>query len=119
MSIFQTILILVTVALLSVGQVLFKLAAMEIASLGSGSLVGLLNQKLIIALLVYALATGMWVLALTRTPLSLAYPFVALAFIIVPVLSYWWIGEPIKLNTIVGAAIIFLGILVSVVNVNY
>lgn len=116
MSFLQTILILVTVGLLSVGQVLFKLAAMEMANVDKGIFVSIINQKLFIALLVYALATGMWVLALMRTPLYLAYPFVAMAFIIVPVLSHWLIGEPLKLNTLMGALIILIGVWVSSTN---
>lgn len=72
------------------------------------------NSKLIIALIVYAAATATWVAVLRITPLTLAYPFAALAFVIVPVLSHYFIGEPIKLNTLVGAAIIFLGVIVSV-----
>ena len=115
-GILQIILILATVGLLAVGQVLFKVAAMEIANLDRGILVSILNQKLIIALVIYAIATGMWVLALTRTPLYLAYPFVALAFVLVPILSHFWIDEPIKIKTIVGSVIILVGIIVSVIN---
>jgi undecaprenyl phosphate-alpha-L-ara4N flippase subunit ArnE len=116
MNFLQIILVLATVGLLSIGQVLFKLAAIEIVNLDKGIFVGIVNQKLIIALVVYALATGMWVLALMRTPLYLAYPFVAMAFIIVPVLSHWLIGEPLKLNTFIGALIILFGVWISTIS---
>jgi drug/metabolite transporter (DMT)-like permease len=51
-----------------------------------------------------------------RTPLYLAYPFVAMAFIIVPVLSHWLIGEPLKLNTFIGALIILFGVWISTIS---
>lgn len=114
MNVYQIILITITMFALSVGQVLFKLAAIDMDTKNLAPWLIFLNTKLIIALVVYAAATAAWIAVLRITPLRLAYPFAALAFIIVPLLSYYFIGEPLKLNTVIGAAIIFLGVLVSV-----
>jgi drug/metabolite transporter (DMT)-like permease len=114
MNIFQITLIVGTITALSVGQILFKLAAVEMVLKSHNFWLNFLNFKLLIALIVYAVATATWVVVLKSTPLRLAYPFAALAFVIVPVLSYFFIGEPLRLNTIVGAAIILLGVIVSV-----
>ena len=38
----------------------------------------------------------------------------ALTFIIVPVLAYFFAGEPLTLRTLAGAAVIMLGVLISV-----
>ena len=111
MSFSQIMLILSTIVLLSIGQVLFKLAAMEMKNIDISSL---LQPKLILALCVYGIATVLWIAVLRYTPLGLAYPFFGLAFLIVPVLSWLWMSEPINLNIIVGGSLILIGIWISV-----
>jgi multidrug transporter EmrE-like cation transporter len=111
MSFSQIIFILSTIVLLSVGQVLFKLAAMDMKNI---DIFSLFQPKLILALCVYGIATILWISVLRTTPLVLAYPFVGLAFLIVPVLSWYWMNEPINLSTIVGGAIILIGIWISI-----
>ena len=50
----------------------------------------------------------MWVL---RTlPLSLAYPFMALAFIIVPLLGHFLLHEPIGWRNMIGGLLIAFGV---------
>ena len=104
-----------TVFMLAVGQVLFKFAAdgINIAQKGFVGAV-LLNKWLIVALAVYFVATVLWLLVLRKTPLNVAYPFVALAFIFVPVLGHYLLNEPLRLQSLVGAALIGAGVWVSV-----
>jgi len=114
MTILQLLLILFTVFLLSVGQILFKIAANSIVLTSSGLLPSLVNAKLIIALAVYSVATILWLIALKGVPLRMAYPFAALAFFIVPTLAHFLLGEPLNWNTYIGACIIALGVFVSI-----
>ncbi len=114
MSLGQLSLILLTVIALSAGQILFKMAAGSFEFSVAGLINGLLDIKLIIALVVYFFATIMWVFALKSTSLRVAYPFVALAFFIVPVLAHFLLGESIKWNTFAGAALIAMGVWISV-----
>lgn len=111
MSLNQIILLLLTVVLLSVGQVLFKLAALEMKNFDISSFI---QPKLILALFVYGIATLLWIAALRETPLHIAYPFIGLAFLIVPTLSWLWTNEQIGLNTLLGGVIILVGVWVSV-----
>ena len=111
MSFNQIILILLTVVLLSVGQLLFKMAAMDMKNI---DIYSLLQPKLILALCVYGIATILWIAVLRHTPLRIAYPFVGLAFLIVPVLSWFWMDEQISLNTIVGGTVILVGVWIAV-----
>ena len=111
MSFNQIILILLTVVLLSVGQLLIKMAAMDMKNI---DIYSLLQPKLILALCVYGIATILWIAVLRHTPLRIAYPFVGLAFLIVPVLSWFWMDEQISLNTIVGGTVILIGVWIAV-----
>lgn len=74
----------------------------------------LFSWKLILALSIYAIATLMWIIVLRTTPLRVAYPFIALGFVIVPVLSHYLLGESLSWKTFAGAFLIGLGVWVSV-----
>lgn len=114
MSLVQFFFIMLTILALSFGQILFKLTAsnLELSVLGFAS--ALVNPKLIMALVVYFMATIMWLFVLRVTPLRVAYPFAALAFFIVPVLAHFILGESVNWNTFAGAALIAIGVWVSV-----
>ena len=114
MSLHHFILTVLTVLALSIGQILFKLAARGLD--GTESLVSqiMVNHYLWIALTVYAVATIFWIGLLRQIPLSVAYPFVALAFFIVPVLGHWILGEPLRWQNLVGAVAIVVGVWISV-----
>lgn len=104
------VMIVATIALLGFGQVLFKYAA---TSIEFGNFRSYLSMPLACALIVYAAATVAWLAVLARVPLSTAFPFYGLAFLLVPLLSVWILGERFRWSTIVGGAIIIVGIVIS------
>ena len=99
---------------MSAGQILFKRAAMQITP-GAGPWVldvaRLPTMWLAVAL--YAGATILWVRILTNVPLSRAYPFAALAFVLVPAAGYVLFHEPITLRYALGASLIIIGVAVA------
>lgn len=113
MNYFEVILAIGTVIGLSCGQLFFKLAGQTLA--GEGPLVErvLWNTHLLVALLIYASATAAWVSLLSRVPLNVAYPFTALAFVVVPLLSALFLGEALRWQTMAGALLILTGVWVS------
>ncbi|MBV5299904.1 MAG: EamA family transporter [Rhodoferax sp.] len=114
LSLSQLVLVSLTVLTMSAGQILFKLAARGMS--GSSSWVSqiVLNRYLWVALLVYLSATALWVALLRQMPLHLAYPLVALAFFFVPVLGHWFLDEPLRWQSLLGALVIVLGVWISV-----
>tara|TARA_B100000579_G_scaffold322150_1_gene271873 strand:- start:127 stop:462 length:336 start_codon:yes stop_codon:yes gene_type:complete len=64
------------------------------------------------ALIVYASATLFWLFILQKIPLSIAYPFTALAMVIIPVLSIFLFQEKLSLNYWIGATLIVIGIFI-------
>lgn len=113
MSLNQTILIVLTVILLSIGQVLFKMAALKIDFKNGIFLSSFFEPILVLALVVYLVATFAWILVLRSVPLSSAYPFAALAFFVVPTLAFLFLGENVSLKTYVGAVVISVGVYLS------
>lgn len=101
---------------MSLGQLLFKLAADDAKTGSTRAFVGglLLNRHFVIAVVVYAAMTFLWVWILTRVPLSRAYPFIALAFVFTPMLAFLILGESISPRYFVGVAFILAGLMVLV-----
>ncbi len=112
------ILYLVSVAgLLSVGQVLLKIVALRAADAapGAGLLINMLSIPLFwITGVVYGLVMVFWVWILTFIPLSLAYPFLMLSLVIVPILCYFFLSETITSRYWIGLALMTLGAYVLV-----
>ena len=114
MSFLQFSFIILTVIALSTGQILFKMAASDLEFSIVGLINSIFNIKLIIALFVYFCATVMWLFVLKSTSLRIAYPFVALAFFLVPILAHFLLGDRLSWNTFAGAGFIAIGVWVSV-----
>lgn len=103
---------LLCVLAISVGQLMFKKAAASItAPLTVSSL--LHNGWLFASLVLYGMTTLVWVWILRSAPLHLAYPFMGLAFLIVPTLAWMFLGEPLHWRTIAGGALIMVGVAVA------
>lgn len=106
---------LLTVTGLSIGQVLFKMAANRMHDGSALWKTVFTNQHLWWALVVYGLSTILWIAVLRELPLRLAYPFVGSAFFIVPLLAHFFLDEPLQWQSLAGAALIALGICIATI----
>ena len=96
------------------GQILFKLAALRVSPerpFTEGIVALLQNGYFLSALAGYFALAIIWVWILSFTPLSRAYPFVALAFAVTPIFSAVLLSEPLTTRLIVGIAVILCGLL--------
>lgn len=107
--------LLVFVLVLSGGQLLFKLAAVSAPTVDKfGALMPLAkNPWLWAAVILYGVSVVLWVIILQKIPLSTAYPFTALCFVIVPLAATALFQEPYSVKTLLGAALIMGGVYVS------
>jgi len=108
----QTIQVIIVVAVISVGQILFKYAATKSASQDAG-LLAMLNHFSIIAIIIYGIATFLWIHVLRQVPLTQAYVLMSGTFIIVPAVASLLFGEPYGIRTLVGGLIIVGGVYVA------
>ncbi len=100
---------LLCVVCISIGQLMFKQAASALPA--QPHLVDwLFNGWLIASLALYGVTTLGWVWILRHAPLHLAYPFMGLAFLIVPTLAWLFLGEPLHWRTLAGGALILAGL---------
>lgn len=114
MKLSEILLTLTCVTGIAVGQILFKLGALALSGASDNNWQRWFNSYLIIALCVYGIATLLWIWVLRTIPLHVAYPLMALAFLIVPTLSYAFLGEPFPLKTAIGGVLIILGVYISI-----
>jgi drug/metabolite transporter (DMT)-like permease len=97
---------------LSIGQILLKIAADQIAVAKDAPLWlrAVSNPFLIGACLLYATTTGAWVWILSGAQLSRAYPFVVLSFVLTPLLAFVLLHERLTPGYLVGMALIVAGL---------
>lgn len=119
------LLLIVSVAFAASGQVLFKKGMNSFVDLSfSGGITGILKTLVTIVfspivfsgLVLYVLSTVLWLIALSKTDLNVAYPFTALTFILVMAASYFLFSEQLPVNRLVGGGIICLGIIITSIN---
>jgi len=102
------IMLVVCVLAISIGQILFKVAA---GTNAHGSfLMKLMQPSLLLALFIYGAATVFWIWLLQTVPLNVAYPYMALAFLFVPLMSLFFLGEKVELSTWIGSVLIVIGV---------
>lgn len=112
MNTLQLGLTLVSVLAIAGGQLLFKLAAQNAERSAAGFPWEFASGYMAAALAVYAAATLLWVWVLKSVPLNIAYPFMGLAFIVVPVFAWMLLGEPLDWRHLAGGLLIIGGIAV-------
>jgi drug/metabolite transporter (DMT)-like permease len=101
--------------MLAVGQLLFKATADRLPPIERVADLrhAFAYPTLWLALALYGLATLLWVFLLQRVALAHAYPFAALAFVLVPFGAAAVFGERLSSGVLVGAALIVAGICIS------
>ncbi len=105
-------LVLASVVMIAGGQLLFKLLG---ARIQAG--VPYLDPKLIGiavgAVAVYGLATVLWIHVLRTLPLTKAYPFMALSFVLVPLGGILFFSESVRLPYALGITLIVAGVILT------
>lgn len=105
-----TILCVVSIA---AGQVLFKVSANSMNK--TGSLFAFETLAVFFCTMVlYGITSIGWVLILRRAELGKVYPFMALAFVLVPLASRYFFGERFAPSYFIGTVLIMAGIVVTV-----
>ena len=110
-------LILLSITSSVAGQTVLKLGVSrpgaEEASAGLVSLVRMIigSPLVLLGLVFYGIGALAWIAVLSRMDLSYAYPFLALNFVLVTLVSWLVLGESIPALRLVGIAVICVGIL--------
>ena len=101
---------LVCVALGSTGQVLLRAASLLAAKAPERGLAAWYTWTSVFAVAAYVVGMLLWVWVLSRVPLTQAFAFFGLSFLVVPVLANRWLGDPTTPFTWIGGGVIMAGI---------
>jgi multidrug transporter EmrE-like cation transporter len=112
------VLILTGVGLNAAAQLLLKVATRPLAHFGvfntdvlSSSIVILFkSMPFWTGMLCYAASVCVWVAALSKAPVSTAYPMLSLGYVVVAAVSVAWLGETLSPAKMLGIALICTGV---------
>jgi multidrug transporter EmrE-like cation transporter len=110
--------ILSGVALNAAAQLLLKYATRPLAHLSEFGMQTLLHSTVILfnsaffwgGMLCYATSVCVWIAALSKAPVSTAYPMLSLGYVVVAGVSALWLGEALSAAKVLGIALICAGV---------
>ena len=108
-------LLLTVTCLLASGQFLFRAAGLAIRNRSLPDVVWTLAAlpTFYAALAIYGMATLLWIFVLSRVPLIQAYPWMAGATVLVPLLARFFYNEQVTWIFWVGMTLILAGLLLT------
>ena len=68
------------------------------------------NLWLWLGLICYAISVVVWILALSRVDVSIAYPMLSIGYIVNAIAAWHLFDEPMNLGKVVGIGIIIVGV---------
>lgn len=95
--------VLLSAGIAAAGQVFLKLGSVNF------SLKSLFNKHLILGLAFYGISMLIYLVALSKTKMSLVYPLMSLAYIFGLVLAVFFLHEQVPLLRWIGTGVIVLG----------
>ena len=114
----RTFIILVCGVLLNAGaQLLLKAGVKPLGAIGSspgtlmpGLATAMTQPPVVAGLACYVVSVAVWLIALSRVEVSLAYPMLSLGYVVNAVAAWWLFGEAVGGLRIAGIALILLGV---------
>ncbi len=111
--------ILTGVGLNAAAQLLLKVATRPLAHFSSFSADTLGNAVAILfrsppfwtGMVCYAASVCVWLAALSKAPVSTAYPMLSLGYVVVAAVSVAWLGESMSAGKVLGIALICAGVI--------
>lgn len=69
-----------------------------------------INPYILTGLCSYVISVVVWLMVLSRVDVSFAYPLISLGYILNAITAYYFLGENLSLERMVGILVILLGV---------
>ncbi len=126
-TLITVVLLVLSIGLAVVGQLTMKAGMNAVTSNGENPLkmkdfshpVTLVKRMVkdgpwaLVGILLYAISAIFWLILLSREALSVAYPMVAIGYVVVVIYSRFVFKEEVKLIAWIGLALIVLGVIIT------
>jgi multidrug transporter EmrE-like cation transporter len=118
MTLLTWMLILTGVGLNAAAQLLLKVAARPLGhftvfnadTLSSSVLILFKSVPFWTGMFCYGASVCVWIAALSKAPVSTAYPMLSLGYVVVAAISVGWLGETLTAGKLLGIALICAGV---------
>jgi len=70
------------------------------------------NLPILGGLACYVVSVGVWIMALSRVEVSIAYPMLSLGYVVNAFAAYWLFGEAVTPMRLLGIGVIILGVFI-------
>ena len=108
------------VLLNSAAQLMLKAGAKTLGTVTMGSGQSLMAAAcnaatqpwIVLGLVCYFVSAGLWIIALARVDVTIAYPMLSMGYVIAALLAWQLFGEPLTSGRVLGIAIILAGVVV-------
>ena len=70
------------------------------------------NPYILSGMAAYGVSLVVWIMALSRVPVSIAYPMLSIGYVINAFIAWHWFGEALSLEKLAGIGLIILGVYV-------
>ena len=112
--------VLAAVVLTAAAQLLLKAGAEKLAPM-SPSVSGAFSFAMRIAIephllggvACYFISMLLWIMALTRMEVSVAYPMLSLGYVLTAIAAYFLFGEAVSVQRVLGIVIIIVGVVIT------
>ncbi len=71
-----------------------------------------LQPYIIAGLGCYVLSVGIWIVALSRVDVSIAYPMLSIGYVVNAFAAWWLFGETLTVMRLIGIGIILVGVFI-------
>src|SRR4051794_22995687 len=58
----------------------------------------------------YVVSVAVWIAALSKTPVSIAYPMLSIGYVVNVIAAWYLFGEPLTVSKVAGIAVILCGV---------
>lgn len=115
-------LVLAVVGITVSAQILLKVGMLKVGRMGMSELRAPVESMIYIfsnpyvfsALFLYGLSFMLWTVVLSRIPLSVAYPMLALNYALIPFFAWFFLGERLDVIQWLGVLLVCIGVLLVI-----
>ena len=68
------------------------------------------EPHILTGMMCYAISLVVWIMALSRAPVSIAYPMLSIGYVINAFVAWQWFGEPLSAQKLLGISVIVVGV---------
>lgn len=112
----DVLIVMTGVLLNAIAQLLLKAGAGAVGPIGGlgalrdSAFTLMFHPAIIGGLFCYAISVVVWIVALSRVDVSVAYPMLSVGYVVNAVLAMWLFGEAVTLQRWLGIGVILIGV---------